>query len=61
MELSQALGIINLTAPDDVQSLDDHLLRASVSGSYEKNEMRLAALLAADAPDNSVTLFDKGF
>ena len=44
-----------------LMELSSHLLRASVSGSYEKNEMRLAAQLAEDAPDNSVTLFDRGF
>jgi hypothetical protein len=32
-----------------------------VSGRYDINEMRLAAQLAESAPDNSITLFDKGF
>lgn len=44
-----------------LMELSSHLLRASAFGSYEKNEMRLAAQLAENAPDNSVTLFDKGF
>ena len=44
-----------------LMELSSHLLRASAYGSYEQNEMRLAARLADDAPDNSVTLLDKGF
>jgi len=32
-----------------------------VMDSYDVNEMRLAAQLADSAPDNSITLFDKGF
>ncbi|MEQ9924961.1 IS4 family transposase [Pectobacterium brasiliense] len=44
-----------------LMELSSHLLRASVMDSYDVNEMRLAARLAAQAPDNSVTLFDRGF
>ena len=44
-----------------LMELSSHLLRASVMGSYDVNEMRLAAQLADSAPDNSITLFDKGF
>jgi hypothetical protein len=44
-----------------LMELSSHLLRASVSGRYDINEMRLAAQLAESAPDNSITLFDRGF
>ncbi|MBU9838382.1 transposase, partial [Rahnella aceris] len=44
-----------------LMELSSHLLRASVMDSYDVNEMRLAAKLADSAPDNSITLFDKGF
>ncbi|RPH26063.1 IS4 family transposase, partial [Buttiauxella warmboldiae] len=44
-----------------LMELSSHLLRASVMDSYDVNEMRLAARLATQAPDNSVTLFDRGF
>lgn len=44
-----------------LMELSSHLLRASVMDSYDVNEMRLAARLAAQAPDNSVTLFNRGF
>ncbi|WP_042870614.1 IS4 family transposase, partial [Dickeya poaceiphila] len=44
-----------------LMELSSHLLRASVMGRYDVNEMRLAAGLAKQAPDNSVTLFDRGF
>ncbi|WP_200877879.1 transposase domain-containing protein, partial [Pectobacterium brasiliense] len=129
MQLSQALGIINLTAPEQVQTLTEllpasrieqaltltdtvtlrkrklplesmvwqtqdtpdneaafgkasnqngntgypqvrmaclmelssHLITASAFGRYDVNEMRLAADLTANTPDNSITLFDKRF
>lgn len=44
-----------------LMELSSHLLRASVMDRYDVNEMRLAAGLAKQAPDNSVTLFDRGF
>ena len=44
-----------------LMELSSHLLRASVMDRYDVNEMRLAAGLINQAPDNSVTLFDKGF
>lgn len=44
-----------------LMELSSHLLRASVMDRYDINEMRLAARLVAQAPDNSVTLFDRGF
>lgn len=44
-----------------LMELSSHLLRASAMDRYDVNEMRLAAGLAGQAPDNSVTLFDRGF
>ena len=44
-----------------LMELSSHLLRASVMGRYDVNEMRLAAGLTEQVPDNSVTLFDRGF
>lgn len=44
-----------------LMELSSHLLRASVMDSYDVNEMRLAARLTEKVPDNSVTLFDRGF
>lgn len=44
-----------------LMELSSHLLRASVMDRYDISEMRLAAKLAEQAPDNSVTLFDRGF
>lgn len=44
-----------------LMELSSHLLRASVMDRYDVNEMRLAAGLIGKVPDNSVTLFDKGF
>ena len=41
--------------------LSSHLLRASVMDRYDVSEMRLAARLVEQVPDNSVTLFDRGF
>jgi hypothetical protein len=40
--------------------LSSHLLRASVMDRYDVSEMRLAARLVEQVPDNSVTLFDRG-
>ncbi|SQI43870.1 Uncharacterised protein [Serratia plymuthica] len=41
--------------------LSSHLLVASEFDRYETNEMHLAARLTKGTPDNSITLFDKGF
>lgn len=41
--------------------LSSHLLVASEFDRYGTNEMHLAARLAKGTPDNSITLFDKGF
>lgn len=40
--------------------LSSHLLSESVIGRYG-NEMRLVETLVEQVPDNSVTLFDRGF
>jgi len=41
--------------------LSTHLMTGSAFDSYAVNEMRLAEQLIETTPDNSVTLFDKGF
>lgn len=41
--------------------LSSHLINASVFDSENVSEMRLAAQLAERTPDESITLFDKGF
>lgn len=41
--------------------LSSHLLVASEFDRYGRNEMHLAARLTKGTPDNSITLFDKGF
>lgn len=44
-----------------LMELSSHLINASVFDSENISEMRLAADLADKTPDNSITLFDKGF
>lgn len=44
-----------------LMELSSHLINASAFDSENINEMRLAAQLAVKTPDNSITLFDKGF
>jgi len=101
MELSHALGIINLTAPDEVQSLADLLSPDLIQQAFSltdtvtlrKRKLPLESMVwlvigmaifnnkpmshivnlmdivdrtgrsftAPSAPDNSITLFDKGF
>lgn len=41
--------------------LSSHLITGSAFDSYDVNEMKLAERLMTSTPDNSVTLFDKGF
>lgn len=41
--------------------LSTHLMTGSAFDSYAVNEMKLAEQLIETTPDNSVTLFDKGF
>ena len=41
--------------------LSSHLMTASAFDSYDVNEMKLAERLIMNTPDNSLTLFDKGF
>lgn len=41
--------------------LSSHLITASAFDDYRVNEMRLAAQLIDKTPDNSLTLFDRGF
>ena len=41
--------------------LTSHLVLNSVMDGYKANEMRLAEQLIEQTPDNSLTLFDKGF
>lgn len=42
-------------------SLATHLLRAAIFGEYGTNEMRYAHTLLDAVPDQSLTVFDKGF
>ena len=44
-----------------LMELSSHLINASVFDSENISEMRLAAGLTDKTPDNSITLFDKGF
>lgn len=44
-----------------LMELSSHLINASVFDSENIGEMRLAAGLTDKTPDNSITLFDKGF
>lgn len=44
-----------------LMELSSHLINAGAFDSEQVNEMVLAARLADNAPDNSITLFDKGF
>lgn len=44
-----------------LMELSSYLQRASVMDLYDVSEMRLAAGLVEQVPDNSVALFDKGF
>lgn len=44
-----------------LMELSSHLINASVFDSTDVNEMRLAAQLMNKTPDNSITLFDKGY
>lgn len=44
-----------------LMELSSHLINASTFDSEHINEMVLAARLAEKTPDNSITLFDKGF
>jgi hypothetical protein len=44
-----------------LMDLSSHLINASVFDSENVSEMRLAAQLAERTPDESITLFDKGF
>ncbi|MCP1108589.1 IS4 family transposase, partial [Serratia nevei] len=44
-----------------LMELSSHLINASAFDSEQVNEMVLAAQLAEKTPDNSITLFDKGF
>lgn len=44
-----------------LMELSSHLINASVFDSEKVSEMKLAAGLSDKAPDNSITLFDKGF
>lgn len=44
-----------------LMELSSHLINASVFDSENVSEMRLAAQLAERTPDESITLFDKGF
>lgn len=44
-----------------LMELSSHLLIDSAFDSVEVNEMNLASQLVASIPDNSLTLFDKGF
>ncbi len=41
--------------------LSSHLITGSAFGCYTVNEMKLAEQLIDTTPDNSLTLFDKGF
>lgn len=41
--------------------LSSHLITASAFDNYNTNEMVLAERLIETTPDNSVTMFDKGF
>lgn len=41
--------------------LTSHLLTQSAFDSVDVNEMHLAEKLISDTPDNSLTLFDRGF
>ena len=42
-------------------ALATHLIREAVFGEYGKNEMRYAHEIIEHIPDNSLTIFDKGF
>jgi hypothetical protein len=44
-----------------MMELSSHLLVDSAFDSVSENEMNLAAKLIERIPDNSLTLFDKGF
>ncbi|MCT4701114.1 IS4 family transposase [Enterobacteriaceae bacterium H20N1] len=44
-----------------LMELSSHLINASAFDSENVSEMRLAARLTEKTPDNSITLFDKGF
>lgn len=44
-----------------LMELSSHLINASAFDSENVSEMRLAAQLTEKTPDNSITLFDKGF
>lgn len=44
-----------------LMELSSHLINASAFDSENVSEMRLAAHLTEKTPDNSITLFDKGF
>jgi len=44
-----------------LMELSSHLINASAFDSESVSEMRLAARLTEKTPDNSITLFDKGF
>ncbi|WP_440528393.1 IS4 family transposase [Serratia marcescens] len=44
-----------------LMELSSHLINAGAFDSEQVNEMVLAAQLAEKTPDNSITLFDKGF
>lgn len=44
-----------------LMELSSHLINASAFDSESVSEMRLAAQLTEKTPDNSITLFDKGF
>ena len=41
--------------------LSSHLITGSAFDCYTVNEMKLAEQLIETTPDNSLTLFDKGF
>jgi hypothetical protein len=41
--------------------LTSHMLINSAFDSYDVNEMKLAEGLIARTPDNSLTIFDRGF
>ncbi|WP_432399622.1 IS4 family transposase [Pantoea allii] len=44
-----------------LMELSSHLIKASAFDTESVNEMRLAARVTGNVPDNSLTLFDKGF
>ncbi len=44
-----------------LMELSSHLINASAFDSENVSEMRLAAQLTDKTPDNSITLFDKGY